>query len=1273
MAVYAAAIGAIPDPVALQMEEIPASATHWVATFSQGKETATSLANLVAGAEYEVKLAAINAHGQGLEVDQSVVVKTLASELPVPPPAVVSAAFSSLAQGIEVIFDSETDRGAASGAHGSHLGCQSLVSFPGSSLADTCSWVSKSKLLVTLGRGASVLPGDTIAVHKGQLRAECTLASSNCPDWQYNHGESLTIRAPTNALTPTVVLTAPSSIGVCDDITINSGSSTGSGGRKFSAYMWTVVVNDVSLPDGHSITTQAASATSGSSKQLFLSRSWLEAGASFKVKLKLTNFLGVSESALFAFTKLSLPLPTVEIDGGSQQSAFRSVGLSLTAVASAPSCVVLDSMRVVYSWFIDGQSLAKENLALAPNMIRLPALSKHLLTGQTRVVTAVVSDTNGESNTATTTITVEGSPLVPVIAGGDRTIGFDRGLALDASGSLDPDNETAPLRYCWSCSPIGSMAYDCGANAVSVVQAASEGLGSAVLHVPGGALAAGSYFLWEVRVSKDARVASSSVIINVVAGNPVRIGIDGSCCSTKINPSQRVVIQATVTTGSSNVIASTAWSQNAGDLDFSAVGFYPSVALTPLINSAVLVIRAGSLTPGGRYSFQLTGTAPGRASGSALINLVVNAAPTSGTLALTPLEGKVLDTEFAFEASQWVDEDTPLQYRFGYVDPAASMDKFIGAQQISPLTRDVLLPQGAGPNSTLVAFAIVLDSLGALVKISKSITVRELVITAAELADKTDELLSSALDAQDSAGVFQTIGAIGAMINAGTSRAAIDRCASAPDCAALQREACVGNDKCGPCTAGLVASVGASANNTDSCTMPLPTCANSQLDETETDVDCGGDGMCLGCMAGLNCRQSSDCSGALVCATELGLKCAQPLKECPVHDSSVCSAMGSCGHVNSAGVVIDPLSFRCTSDRANCEAVCDCADGRYGIGCQMDFSAYRQMVALRENMLAALVSTEATTEKSADYLAQHASFVTLLTAVPSELSPISQDTVLGMMSRLVRLSFKGGVVEGMASDVASSLGALFDTDLLSRNSTNTTAATASRRRRRLGDTGNDAGDAIGQTLYELSQASLVDAVDGEVAKSIITKNINMSFQKVGSKNVAREGMSAGAFEIPAGALSFSGVSSVNSQSTSFSKTPHVGGTPAGFGGLQSRVVGLTISDSTGEIEVRHLRTPIVLVVPNSMRIDYGEGEVIATFNHTCEAGVPEELTWECPGGNSVSVKCELPWWSTVRRSVESKSCLSTTGAACTYWDENTASWSDEGCTVVSFTAENTTW
>ena len=55
--------------------------------------------------------------------------------------------------------------------------------------------------------------------------------------------------------------------------------------------------------------------------------------------------------------------------------------------------------------------------------------------------------------TAEVSVTLRDSPLVARLAGGNRAVGVDDGLQLDASASADPDEPAAPLNYAWSCSP----------------------------------------------------------------------------------------------------------------------------------------------------------------------------------------------------------------------------------------------------------------------------------------------------------------------------------------------------------------------------------------------------------------------------------------------------------------------------------------------------------------------------------------------------------------------------------------------------------------------------------------------------------------------------------------------------------------------------------------------------------------------------------------------------------------------------------------------------
>ncbi len=52
----------------------------------------------------------------------------------------------------------------------------------------------------------------------------------------------------------------------------------------------------------------------------------------------------------------------------------------------------------------------------------------------------------------------ESGDLRAVRAGGDRAVGEDEGLSLDASTSADPDEPTAALQFVWSCSTAAADA-----------------------------------------------------------------------------------------------------------------------------------------------------------------------------------------------------------------------------------------------------------------------------------------------------------------------------------------------------------------------------------------------------------------------------------------------------------------------------------------------------------------------------------------------------------------------------------------------------------------------------------------------------------------------------------------------------------------------------------------------------------------------------------------------------------------------------------------------
>ena len=130
--------------------------------------------------------------------------------------------------------------------------------------------------------------------------------------------------------------------------------------------------------------------------------------------------------------------------------------------------------------------------------------------------------------TAEVSVTLRDSPLVARLAGGNRAVGVDDGLQLDASASADPDEPAAPLSYAWSCSPADSNSHCPPLPDASAVP---------LLSLLPGALPPGTFGLG-VSVSKaDGEVATASVTITVVAGTVPTVSVQAPM-ATKHNANE---------------------------------------------------------------------------------------------------------------------------------------------------------------------------------------------------------------------------------------------------------------------------------------------------------------------------------------------------------------------------------------------------------------------------------------------------------------------------------------------------------------------------------------------------------------------------------------------------------------------------------------------------------------------------------------------------------------------------------------------------------------
>ena len=139
------------------------------------------------------------------------------------------------------------------------------------------------------------------------------------------------------------------------------------------------------------------------------------------------------------------------------------------------------------------------------------------------------------------------------------------------------------------------------------------------------------------------------------------------------------------------------WASEPGDAYSSIAGAgdaasrLAGAALTPT-TQATLVVRPGSLEPGGRYRFRVSaewgvewaGQPGGRGFAEATVQ--VSAGPSAGRLRVAPMAGQALRTNFTLSAEGWLAEDLPLRYAFGTarVDCDGCPERSVGSRSHAP-------------------------------------------------------------------------------------------------------------------------------------------------------------------------------------------------------------------------------------------------------------------------------------------------------------------------------------------------------------------------------------------------------------------------------------------------------------------------------------------------------------------------------------------------------------------------------------------------------------
>ena len=155
-------------------------------------------------------------------------------------------------------------------------------------------WTSSSTVSVTFGSSASdgVSVSDPFTIVDALIRAKClkgTVCSKNF--LMQSSGNSVIVLKPLIALVPSVMLIVPTQTGSCNNLTVDLSSSSGSGGRYWSAVHFTVKAAD----GDDSLKTYLNENYNFQSNMIIVPRSKLST-TTYQITASLTNFLGSTGS-----------------------------------------------------------------------------------------------------------------------------------------------------------------------------------------------------------------------------------------------------------------------------------------------------------------------------------------------------------------------------------------------------------------------------------------------------------------------------------------------------------------------------------------------------------------------------------------------------------------------------------------------------------------------------------------------------------------------------------------------------------------------------------------------------------------------------------------------------------------------------------------------------------------------------------------------------------------------------------------------------------------
>eukprot|EP00960_Hanusia_phi_P035005 751415-Hanusia_phi.AAC.2 len=456
---------------------------------------------------------------------------------------------------------------------------------------------------------------------------------------------------------------------------------------------------------------------------------------SYKVQLNLTNFVGKSGLSTFSLVmRRDAKLGRVRISGDREQFFNLTDDIALQGISNF-STACQTNYSVTFAWTYGGTdqnfSNAFQNSNIMKNSLNLfiPSFSLPFKVGVMYPFNFTVTQLLGtvRQQSSTVWISMIASDPVAEIVGRNRLVSYVDDLILDGTRSYDPNIPMSlrtwrDLTYCWSCTDLSTN--------MDILSSQQP-----IWNISAGTLAPNRAYNIRLRVffyPQQTDVCTSPVTPQSYYGEdnvrittylaPVSIPHVQITSELKLkyNVNEKIRLTGLIFASPSNSVdmVETSWSidpPTANIQSAATVQVDPNRYSTGVARGTVsLVLDPGTLLASqDKYSITLLGTFAGLTS-TASVDIVVNRPPSLGDFRVSPSSGIAMQTQFAFEAPFWDDEDLPLSIEFGFVDYRKTSNNLVQlnskSEEIRLLT---ILPKG---NSNLQVYCLVTDALGAVTR-----------------------------------------------------------------------------------------------------------------------------------------------------------------------------------------------------------------------------------------------------------------------------------------------------------------------------------------------------------------------------------------------------------------------------------------------------------------------------------------------------------------------------------------------------------------------------